>query len=953
MAKKKFRSAAQARRFQSIGNRLQASRGEIEADTRRRTEALELQQRQLTEQAKNQYSGMVNAAEFEEKVLREKHQLESKVRQHKLDAVKVRRDTHVQSLVDKAKHKAWEAKELAALAPKQAEAAQKMFEGVATLGDTMYGINQWKHAKESGFLDSLIDGKADAHYNIVWDATNDTYKLSREGNSDLANGLQDKSIRLSSHWAQKKFVSWIKENKELLKADVIANLEKKDENGNIRGIKYGENNAIQAQEFGALGLLKTLGISNNTKIGEEIVDQFSSWGSLDRKGFYESRMVQESDERIDHLLGIYKSQEPGSGESDLAFKNLVLAVKNSHNKQYGRYLNPNGGGGLYSTMKDAYVQAGKLVMDKGINDGTITIDNVSTVLSKHTIFPGEKLTEQQKQEGVKLETWSSKFENAYQTEVLDYAIDQIAKKNTKDNKVKELRGVAFVVDFKANKLPEIKADGVVTNTEVAETLDLINKRNIRPKEAALVMRELGYFGNDFQLNGHLANIVRAGEAGDYDEVWRIWTSTEGKLTQDEKTFLKENVYYYQKLKEAHPDFDKFYKTIEAETRDKFYDVQPFTKARMISEQGKQVARVKMGIYLTEFKRLLKHEQREKTAGRPDSQKETSGAEIGKQAKQHLDDLWNSAKPIKEGDPIQGNRFDYIKPSNGGALIFPYLNDYKDSQTDTAVLGEAAYNGGLGNPKNAALYNSNSTVTLTKDHIVQWDSNFRKTTDRSPSSGRDAIMVVLDHPNVASGPQIQALKSYAKQVNTEYIFGEDIYVPKIDAIEALWHFQPSIDGKKMFTKVQMYNFLLQKHGVEYRLTEDNMGQLSQQETEGGLNLSDRNTFAYSVWTSNLAQAVYPKGIPTATYLEGGSKEESFLATLSAFHPEEDPNDFQTQLREGGLFHTGETMEKYPQIQRTMSALSRINWYRNAVREGRIKGIDYTKITPPLPKRNRGN
>jgi len=937
MAKKKFRSAAQARRFQSIGNRLQASRGEIEADTRRRTEALELQQRQLTEQAKNQYSGMVNAAEFEEKVLKEKNQLESKVRKHKLDAVKVRRDTHVKALVDEAKHKAGVAKDLATLAPKQAKAAQKMFEGVQTLGDTMYGINQWKHAKESGFLDTLIDGKADAHYNIVWDATNDTYKLSQEGNSDLANGLQDKSIRLSSHWAKKKFVSWVKENKELLKADVIANLEKKDENGDIKGIKYGENNAIQTQEFGALGLLKTLGISNNTKIGAEIVDQFSSWGSLDRKGFYEGRMVQESEERIDHLTSIYNSADVGSGEKDIAFKNLVLGFKNGHFKQYGRYLNPNGGTGLYSTMKDAYVQAGKHVMDKGINDGTITIDNVSTVLDKYTEFPGEKLTEQQKQDGVKLKTWSSRFPDAYQEEVIDYAIEQIAKKNTQDKKVQELRGVAFVADFKAKKLVEIKKDSMITNTEVAETIDLMAKRNIRPKEAALVMRELGYFKNDFEINGHLANIVRAGEAGDYDEVWRIWTSTEGKLTQDEKTFLKENVYYYQKLKEANPDLIVLRNQIAAESIKDFGLSGAIGEGKKLSEQGKQVVKVKMGLYLAEFRRLadlqLRQEERERVGGRPKDVLDTGGGkEIGEKAKAYITDLWNDAKKLKNpNDEMEGNRFDWYKPADGGPLIFPYLNNYRDAQVDTQKLSVEQKEKKI----NHELYNNNTTVALNELHIKQWSDNYEERGLKTLAGGTDAVMFVLDHDNVASGPQLAALDLYAKKINTQDVYGDDTFIPKIKAVEALWEFMPDIDGKKVFTKVQMYNYLLEKHGSEYRLTEDYAGQLSQQETEGGLSLTDRNTFAYSVWTSNIAQRVYPKGIPTATYLEGGSKEESFLATLSAFHPEEDPNDFQTQLKEGGLFHTGETMEKYPQMQRTMLALSKINWYRNAVRAGRTE------------------
>ena len=149
--------------------------------------------------------------------------LEQKARTTRYDAIVKHGETVVQKFKDEAKQKQDYADYLKDLAPKRAKLVGDLAkQGMQTV-DTIRGVNQWTALKESGLLQQLTDGKADAHDSVVYDATGKVIESTNEGDADGANYRQDTSIRLSSHWAQKKFVEWVKENTEALRNDVIQN----------------------------------------------------------------------------------------------------------------------------------------------------------------------------------------------------------------------------------------------------------------------------------------------------------------------------------------------------------------------------------------------------------------------------------------------------------------------------------------------------------------------------------------------------------------------------------------------------------------------------------------------------------------------------------------------------------------------------------------------------------
>ena len=382
MAKKKFQSKATANRFRGIGRALEASRGEIEAQTRRDVEALKTAKAQRWEQGQAVIGALGDITRSENANFQRLTNLEQKARTTRYDAIVKHGETVVQKFKDEAKQKQDYADYLRDLAPKRAKLVGDLAkQGMQTV-DTIRGVNQWTALKESGLLQQLTDGKADAHDSVVYDATGQVIESTNEGDADGANYRQDTSIRLSSHWAQKKFLEWVKENKEALRNDVIQNY-----NATAGEDKYGEWNAIRVQELGALGLLKKLGVSDTTRNGTDIIEQFSSWGATDKQGFYETRKVGETTGRITDLTTTFKAdlankklaqEDPDKYNENLqvSFTNLMLAHKNGWFKaEYsGKVLNPNNGRGKYANSADAVFQALETIAD---NDRSIEPGNVN------------------------------------------------------------------------------------------------------------------------------------------------------------------------------------------------------------------------------------------------------------------------------------------------------------------------------------------------------------------------------------------------------------------------------------------------------------------------------------------------------------------------------------------------------------------------------------------------
>ena len=429
---RKFKSAATSRRFKNIAQSLQASRGEIEKKTRADVQAAELAKRQHKEESTNYIAGMSNSLSFEGDMLRETQKMEDDVRKTQYSALVKRADTHVKKLEDEARQKQDYANFLSELAPKRAKMFTKLAEGGLAVADSWRGIEEWKALKESGFLNQITDGKAEQHYIIAWDAQKSAWVLSNEGDVAGSDQIQSSSIRISSHFAQQKFLNWVKNNKERLRTDAYENFTKARGIQGQEDYKYGESNAVQVQELAAHGLLEKLGLSSTTKTGAAIIDEFTKMGSLDAAGFYKSRKFTETDAKVKEDLAIYLGAETVE-EQNLAFNNLVLTFKNGWFKDNGRIVDPTKGGGLYFNTADAGIQTMKYIIDND-EEGKINPDNIYETFEK-MLTP---ITDQKS--AVEAQTWVTRHRKKFDDVIVPYVTNKFIKKNTADEKTREANG---------------------------------------------------------------------------------------------------------------------------------------------------------------------------------------------------------------------------------------------------------------------------------------------------------------------------------------------------------------------------------------------------------------------------------------------------------------------------------------------------------------------------------
>ena len=869
--KKKFRSAAKARTFQSPTARLQASRGEIERDTQRRVEAIELQARQLQAQAKTHIQGIVNAAQFEESVLKEKNRLESKVRSHSLEALRVRRDTHVQALQDKATWMAKDAQRLADLAPKQARAAETLFKGVHQLGDTMIGINQWEQLEGTidpktgkSMLQTLIDGKADANYSIVWDATNDTFKVTTEGDPDAANALIDRTINLSSHWAQKKFASWVKDNKEALRRDVVANFEARDADGLNPKFVYGESNAIQAQEFGALGLLRKLGISNNSKVGYEIFQQFRSMGALDKEGFWQGRMVDESTKRRMKLRDAFLADGSQGKDSNLSFNNYVLSWKNSYWMENGKFIDPSKGGGKYASMGDVYKDVLIDLYSHGITKGTINAHNIDKYDDGLRIIGSES------------KLWKYKFPIKH-AEAREEGMKLLEKQIQKNERQKKLNGEAHYqqIQVKGGLRDQITEDGITTLTEIGKVNDYIIENGIGSKEAAKIMRLFGYVGSDYDANGTLANVIRAGNDGDYDEVVAIWNGSQGNLTKQQKEFLQKQVYFYKKLHEAvHGGARQIRLDLRDKLANNLKETDRFQKGWRLTNEGNKVVDRQLAIYLKAFRAQLTYEHEAgftaaEQAGVRDNAKEISTrifADIEKafDEKQQLvekDGRWER----KDGSAPK--EFDYYKPT-WGPTAFPLIGDKaaRDASLIKArMVSKDSYE--------SIIYSTNNTIPWKTEHIDQIIST-------AGVVEPDAIIdYALNNEHFEDPKLIDTYVNYLKSLKKEDVSTKGIQEPQLPNLNYFWEKMACQGGKKP-TKIVLKRKLLEIRNVPKEfwppLDVDDQQAIQTDETCAVKSARNITNGAYTIVQAIIAQGLSPMGkMAHNTRTLGLNRTEAFM------------------------------------------------------------------------------
>jgi len=544
MAKRKFKGAATSKAFKSIGAALQASRGEIETKTRRDVDALKLAKLQRAELDKVTISDLTDNARAEEYMLKEKQSLEQKARQTRYDAVAKHAETDVARLKGEAEEAKKYADHWAKLAPKAAAAAGKFAAGAYQLQDTVRGIQEWKELEQSGKLDIITDGKAEPHYKLVYNATKDAYERSNVGDIEGSNAIQQRTINLSTHWAKARFVNWVKENKNLLRADVLENI--KSANG-----QYDEKGAVPFMELGALSVLEELGISRTSRAGRQIVDEFKKWGKVDQHAFYQNRKVNDTTKNIEQLYTTWQAMK-GNGtkaEEQLAFNNLVLAFKNGWFKEGGRILDPTKGEGLHFNTADAGIAAMRHIIDND-KEGKIDPTNVREIFGAY-LTPGEhdkEWTTDDPIDGVAKVPdsafWTKRHAKRFEEDVVNY-LDKAWVKRQQDNE-KKLEANGVVYNLRLDEKLEALGDRPLTIPEIISFYDDISAEEMSDKQKGIAFKKLGYRGSDYTSDGNFINYMRAFQDGRYDDANGIYL----QMTKEEKASVLETSQLMRDLDEA-------------------------------------------------------------------------------------------------------------------------------------------------------------------------------------------------------------------------------------------------------------------------------------------------------------------------------------------------------------------------------------------------------------------
>ena len=368
--KQKFKSAATGGRFKQRGQGLRAAEERIKEQRRTEIDAIKLAQLQHKEISSNFISGIGNAQQFELGVLDEKQKLENKVRQHKYDALSKLAETDVKRLEDEAKAKQKTADWWADFAPKFAKNLGTLATGTLQFADAYRGQKQWEALKASGILDEITDQKEEVNNTIFSKITKDGHS----GDPDENNTLHRKTWKVSTHWASKRLAQWYKENKALIRSDVIASWEAMG--GQAR---YGESNALEIQKFNAHQLLTQLGISPTSQGGREILEMSTQLGREDQKTFANIRKSEETATDIRQQLNTLKSLEVGTDEFKIAFDELVNLHKHGYFKTdkgiSTPYDNPRSIADGLELAYTAYIDANlkNLTTEKQVNDLLRTI----------------------------------------------------------------------------------------------------------------------------------------------------------------------------------------------------------------------------------------------------------------------------------------------------------------------------------------------------------------------------------------------------------------------------------------------------------------------------------------------------------------------------------------------------------------------------------------------------
>ena len=284
MSRIKYTPGGERRRFQQRGQGLRAGEQRIQEQAQIGIDAMKLAALRQ-EKLDNQFiSGLQDKGNFEEGVLREKQELESKARTRKYEAFQKFAETDVARMEGKAKDLEKKAEFWKDFAPKFAENLSKLAVGAWGFQDKLKGIAIEEQLRKDGVFEDLTDGVGDASYGLETNMNLDREKLRKEGDFPLSNQL-GKIINGNSHWLSLRVAKFAKENKELIRDDIIASFGEKN---------YTAENAVEVQIFGMYQIMEKMNISPRSAGGRQLLDQATNVGLIDKRNIIGTNNAAET-----------------------------------------------------------------------------------------------------------------------------------------------------------------------------------------------------------------------------------------------------------------------------------------------------------------------------------------------------------------------------------------------------------------------------------------------------------------------------------------------------------------------------------------------------------------------------------------------------------------------------------------------------------------------------------
>ncbi len=556
MSKTKFNPGGTSRGFRSVGQGLLASVSQIEADTRRKKEAIQTEKSQQAFKDKYTLDAMADNHRFTEFVRKEKQSFEGKVRDHQLQAFTEFATTDVNRLSMLAKYAKDESDRLADLAPKRAKALTKLFDKANEAQDEFRGVRAWNKKLKDGTLDELRDGESKANYIISENAVNSAYKIE---NPEEAVTLVRKGVKFSTKYERNKFIEWLEENRGLIEAEIKATFDKAKglpgADGTQHDWLYGESNAVQVNDMWIRKLLKDSNISELSDAGQKAIALVRSWGSDIEVKKYEGRKISETKDDIRNQVLKFKAAKDVA-ERNTIFNALVLSIYSGWHQEGQTTINPKYG---LISKADAVILAMRQIIE---GDETIGPDQLASTF-EGLFTAGSKFEEPPEGElrGAFIEgsgeNHMKKIAHRYTEEIVQWSEPIISKRRTRDaNKLKNDGYLALLPDSPImQEITAAQADNKLTLNESYTLLDKIDKMKIDPASKILLFGQVGYHIGSYKPNASLINVLRYlhttdGNKPDMDAAIQLLLQKNSGISVQDRLFLQNEVNLFKQLNKA-------------------------------------------------------------------------------------------------------------------------------------------------------------------------------------------------------------------------------------------------------------------------------------------------------------------------------------------------------------------------------------------------------------------